>query len=244
MVQARKEGRENARQARMEREKAAKEKAEKAAVTPTPPLVKRDAGPAKKTAAPAPIGREAPVPPLLKGGGTGRKPGDGGIPEKTPKSRRGVRQGDLSATQPRRPAQPSVDFVRPNPLDGDVIMDATARLLAPRTTRLYADPPRREEPKPQPSGSSRRRHGKHSAASETVGPDVHIGPRKPAPAASRKAGPAQEPPRPKRATGAPAPAPKGRNKPGNDRRKSGPPRRDDAAEAKGSMMKPYYWNEK
>ena len=33
---------------------------------------------------------------------------------------------------PTAPSQPSSDFYKPNPLDGDVILDATARLLAPR----------------------------------------------------------------------------------------------------------------
>ena len=45
---------------------------------------------------------------------------------------RGIRQGNLSDTLPRDPAMPSADFHKPNPLDSDVIMDATARLLAPR----------------------------------------------------------------------------------------------------------------
>ena len=51
--------------------------------------------------------------------------------EETP-SRRGVRQGKLTDTMPAEPSMPVVDFVKPNPLDSDVIMDATARLLAPR----------------------------------------------------------------------------------------------------------------
>ena len=38
---------------------------------------------------------------------------------------------------------PRTDFHRPNPLDSDVIMDATARLLAPR--RLTLTPVAREE---------------------------------------------------------------------------------------------------
>ena len=231
MVQARKEGRENARQARAEREKAAKEKA-----------VGRDAliAPPSKTA--TPVGRNSlATPPLSKGSTEAEQGRTSALAQTAPSrkerpSKRGVRQGDLSATQPQRPAPASSDFVRPNPLDGDIIMDATARLLAPRSTRLYAEPPRREEPKPQPSGGSRRRRGKHGGTSEAAGPAAPIGPRKPAPAAPV--------PKPKKATGAPAPAPKGRTRSGNDRRRSEPPRRDDAAEAKGSVMKPYYWNEK
>jgi len=133
MVQARREGKENARQARREREQAAKVKAEKkvqeppasntgrdeagrrdkSALVSKPPLVKSGKGQAKAGPAPA-----APTPVTAP---------------KTHQSRRGVRQGDLSAVSPKHPAVPSADFVKPNPLDSDVIMDATARLLAPRT---------------------------------------------------------------------------------------------------------------
>ncbi|MBD5084285.1 MAG: DEAD/DEAH box helicase [Clostridiales bacterium] len=45
---------------------------------------------------------------------------------------RGIRQGRLEDTLPDDPAMPVTDFYKPNPLDSDVIMDATARLLAPR----------------------------------------------------------------------------------------------------------------
>ena len=45
---------------------------------------------------------------------------------------RGVRQGRLEDTLPDDPSMPVTDFYKPNPLDSDVIMDATARLLAPR----------------------------------------------------------------------------------------------------------------
>ncbi len=45
---------------------------------------------------------------------------------------RGRRLKQLEDTLPANPQQPAGDFARPNPLDGDRIMDATARLLAPR----------------------------------------------------------------------------------------------------------------
>ncbi|MPM09859.1 ATP-dependent RNA helicase RhlE [bioreactor metagenome] len=45
---------------------------------------------------------------------------------------RGRRLKQLEDTLPANPQQPADDFARPNPLDGDKIMDATARLLAPR----------------------------------------------------------------------------------------------------------------
>ena len=47
--------------------------------------------------------------------------------------RRGVRSGTLMDTGD---AMPRTEFHRPNPLDSDVIMDATARLLAPRPLTL------------------------------------------------------------------------------------------------------------
>ncbi len=55
----------------------------------------------------------------------------------------GVRQGRLEDTLPAEPSMPAADFYKPNPLDSDVIMDATARLLAPR--------------KPMPSQSASQR---------------------------------------------------------------------------------------
>ncbi len=45
---------------------------------------------------------------------------------------RGVRQGRIHDTLPQDPSVPVTDFYKPSPLDSDVIMDATARLLAPR----------------------------------------------------------------------------------------------------------------
>ncbi len=65
----------------------------------------------------------------------------------------------LTATAPRQPVQPEVydDFQRPDPLASDVIMDATARLLAPkpRSGRPAAEAPaksrrkRRSNPAPE-----------------------------------------------------------------------------------------------
>ena len=50
-------------------------------------------------------------------------------PIQRPAPKRGVRSGKL---MDRGDAMPRTDFYHPNPLDSDVIMDATARLLAPR----------------------------------------------------------------------------------------------------------------
>ena len=80
--------------------------------------------------------------------------------ESQPKERKGRRrvrnsktlEQALTATAPARPAAPEPafgDFRKPDPLASDVIMDATARLLAPRrpATRPAAEPPVREEHK-------------------------------------------------------------------------------------------------
>lgn len=189
---------------------------------PAPPLVRRNAPAeqAKKSAAPRPAqskpAKPAPAPAVPK------------------ERQRGVRQGDLSATQPRRPAPAASDFVRPNPMDGDVVMDATARLLAPRTTRLYAQPSapeghnRQEEPA-RTSGSSKHRRHKHSGARSQGAPQE---------------APAPELPRPPKASGAPAPAPKG-HRPSRPPRRTFPQERPqrgqrDSTETPGSLMKPYY----
>lgn len=54
------------------------------------------------------------------------------LPSEPRSGSQGLRQGRLHDTMPVDPAMPCADFVKPNPLDSDVIMDATARLLAPR----------------------------------------------------------------------------------------------------------------
>ncbi len=86
-------------------------------------------------------------------------------------SHRGVRQGRLEDTLPAQPAMPVTEFHKPNPLDSDVIMDATARLLAPRRTTAAPQPakkpqskreqPKKEQPKPRqeqaPSPSNKKK---------------------------------------------------------------------------------------
>ena len=63
---------------------------------------------------------------------------------------RGMRQGNLADTLPEDPSMPCADFHKPNPLDSDVIMDATARLLAPRKPMAVVEPaPKKEMPAPK-----------------------------------------------------------------------------------------------
>ena len=80
---------------------------------------------------------------------------------------RGVRQGRIHETLPQEPSVPVTDFHKPNPLDSDVIMDATARLLAPRrpTPRPQAQPqPEKREKAQRPAQPKPRRQGKKQGA--------------------------------------------------------------------------------
>ncbi len=82
---------------------------------------------------------------------------------------RGVRQGHIEDTLPVDPAMPVTDFYKPNPLDSDVIMDATARLLAPRrpAPRPQAQPQqkkREQEPAQKQGRQQPRRKGKKQGA--------------------------------------------------------------------------------
>jgi len=84
---------------------------------------------------------------------------------------RGVRQGHLEDTMPDDPSMPVTDFYKPNPLDSDVIMDATARLLAPRrpAPRPQAQPQRKkqeqaQEPERKQGRQKPRRQGKKQGA--------------------------------------------------------------------------------
>ena len=85
---------------------------------------------------------------------------------------RGVRQGRIHETLPQDPSVPVTDFYKPNPLDSDVIMDATARLLAPRRPAPQAQEQRkggasgkRDKARPQPPARQKpRRQGKKQGA--------------------------------------------------------------------------------
>ncbi len=87
---------------------------------------------------------------------------------------RGTRQGRLEDTLPDDPAMPMTDFYKPNPLDSDVIMDATARLLAPRRPaaqpQIQVQPQRKAESAKKQDRAQRpvqqkpRRQGKKQGA--------------------------------------------------------------------------------
>ena len=82
-------------------------------------------------------------------------------------------------------SMPRTEFHRPNPLDSDVIMDATARLLAPRKSPLTAAA---RTPQPEePSRSSAKKRKKKPAAKAAPAPQpVPAPPAEAAPARKKK----------------------------------------------------------
>ena len=134
----------------------------------------------------------------------------------------GVRLGRLEDTLPAEPSMPVVDFVKPNPLDSDIIMDATARLLASRPRPQVQARPQtekkrdREDQKPAQSRPRQGRKNKKQGAP----------PRPP-----------QEPTLPPSLSGKKRPRRDGRPRP-----VEAPPRSDrqkDSTQQK-SLMRPYY----
>ena len=136
---------------------------------------------------------------------------------------------------PAAPAVPTVDFVRPNPLDSDIIMDATARLLAPRKP-IYA------QPKPESSSKVKReaKQESHREAKQAVKKE-HKRETKHESNPEVKHESVRKTPNPARA----AEKKKSRHSHGN--RVPMPPRypsfgnrQKDSTQQRGSMMKPYY----
>ena len=212
-----------------EREKAAAQ----AVTAPAPPAVTEEPDTAKKkkrrrkkngggqnvqtpaqAAVPAPMKEELLV----------LRPAEPGLDARRPRlaGAGGTRLGRLEDTLPAEPSIPVVDFVKPNPLDSDVIMDATARLLAPRPkVQVPAQPQTekkrdKEAKKPAPPKPRQGKKGKKQGAPPK---------------------PAQEPALP--------PSLSGKRKPRRDSRPRPvevPPRSDrqkDSTQQK-SLMRPYY----
>ena len=140
---------------------------------------------------------------------------------------RGVRQGRIFDTLPEEPSVPVTDFHKPNPLDSDVIMDATARLLAPRRPAARPETQSREQPKSQPrQKGDQDRAGKQSRQRP------------------RRQGKRQGPPVPaaKEPVLPPSLAGKKRRRDDRPRPVEAPPRSDrqkDSTQHK-SLMRPYY----
>jgi len=249
MVQARQEARENARSNR-----AAKEKSTGAPLSPPPAKeetkqilssreenhteAKQSKGrknkPIKATKAPEPAS-----PPENAKNTTSPAPD-----QKRP--RQGLRQGNLTATMPSVPVMPSTDFIRPDPLASDVIMDATARLLAPRkpiysqpnSTLPQSKPPRKTAPPTQNRKNSNTETGKSSKDSSTPRKDPVKSSAKPVSKPSRDPFKAEKEPPKQEHSG---------KKHHRSHRKTPPPRaysggyrQKDSTEQRGSIIKPYY----
>lgn len=153
------EARQAARELRRQREEARQAAA----------LTKQRKEQAQETAPQAPKAEEAP-----KKSSRRRKKGGGKAPQETEPlaapvqepeepyfrpepARRGIRPGTLMDTGD---AMPRTEFHRPNPLDSDVIMDATARLLAPRKLTLSPERPKGKNQERAKGQSGRQRRGK------------------------------------------------------------------------------------
>ena len=121
---------------------------------------------------------------------------------------------------------PRTDFYRPNPLDSDVIMDATARLLAPRHPARTA--PSRSEPEHSTGKSRKKRTGSKPVPKQEEVRSSPSAPRQPD----------------KKAAQLPAQKKEGRKNRRSSRRggRSEEPRRSHAKDSteQHSLMKPYY----
>ena len=145
MLQAKREGKENARARAAERRQA---QAAKAAEAPKAEQKKTEPPKTKqKPKAEQPKLQKQAQPKAAPAPKTEVQPKEAN-PAPKAQSKRGVRQQRLEDTLPAAPAQASGTFERRNPFEGDRIMDATARLLAPRP-RMYASEPPRAKAKPE-----------------------------------------------------------------------------------------------
>ena len=152
-------------------------------------------------------------------------------------AKRGVRAGILMDTGD---AMPNTEFSRPNPLDSDVIMDATARLLAPRRSLLsniLPDKPQKQ--KKEQSGSKKKNKAEEHKKKKASKADQP-------PKKDKKAPKADQTPKKekKKAVKNSAPAPRKAEKASKPQRRDRPPEprktqpKDSTEQA--SLMKPYY----
>jgi len=83
-------------------------------------------------------------------------------------------------------AMPRTDFYRPNPLDSDIIMDATARLLAPRKVALTPTFGARPAEEEAPAKSARKKKKKKAAPQAAPAPVKEVKAPEPPPAEPAK----------------------------------------------------------
>ena len=148
------------------KERKTQRQADTRAAKPKPAPVEKAPAPVKKTPA-APEGKEVQK-----------------------RSKRGYRHQDLGATMPAQPVRAESEFLRTNPLAGDVIMDATARLLAPRKSSIL---PGKSSPAPRAKTAPDRRKAAPTAPaaaqSEAAKKSGRNDQRRPGPGRGRRGGP-------------------------------------------------------
>ena len=154
-------------------------------------------------------------------------------------SRRGVRPGILMDTGD---AMPNTEFYRPNPLDSDVIMDATARLLAPRRSLLaniLPDKPQKQRDQKQKKQSEPKKKNKAEESPKKEEPKRKEEPKKKK--ASKPDQPSQKAQKKARQEKKAAPAPQKvkKTRPQRGGRPPEPRKTKDSTE-QASLMKPYY----
>ena len=131
-------------------------------------------------------------------------------------------------------SMPNTEFRRPNPLDSDTIMDATARLLAPRRALLSSILPAK---KPEQKKQAAPKKAKPAKAEEPK----QAGPSRPdQPKGKKPQKPAMQAPSKKT-----APAPQKKQAAPRQRRRGAPPEPPRKTQPKdsteqASLMKPYY----
>ena len=236
MLQAKREGKENARARAAERRQAQTAKAEKSVQQPKAEAVKAKQPPkkqeTKKQEPPKAVKEKAKAPeqPAV------REPAKPTVTE-TPK--RGVRQRKLEDTLPAAPVQASGVFTRPNPFEGDRIMDATARLLAPKPRTLApaqiqpkaaGHNAKKKKTKPAAAPAQQKKQQPKPQQQKKADPPVQ----KPVPVRQEK--PAQRPPQ-----AVPAPK-KAKSDPHRSRPRPAqlPHSRVKDSTEQASLMKPYY----
>ena len=227
MVQARKEGKENARARAQERRQAqASKPAEAPASKPVKAAEASKARQPKQKSEPAKAAQTPKAKPAPKAEAPAKA---------APK--RGVRQQRLEDTMPTMPAQAVSDFVRPDPFASDRIMDATARLLAPR--------PRTAAPKQEASGQARRKQ-QPSRGNTSPRKDASSTGKQDAPAKQNKPEPAKKKPAAAQKETAPVSGGKKRSRTRHNSRPRPvelPRSRVKDSTEQPSLMKPYYLND-
>ena len=139
-------------------------------------------------------------------------------------------------------AMPNTEFHRPNPLDSDTIMDATARLLAPRRSLLSSLLPKPAE-KAQKQGKKKQAEPQKPKQARAEEPKKARQAKQEQAKKGRKPAQAKQEP-PKKAAPPQQQKKKGAGKPPHrDRRmRPEPPRKNQPKDSteQASLMKPYY----